>query len=245
MITARCDGANYGMTASAVSSLSLEPPQLLICVNRSNATHRAISASGPFAVNILDEAQAEVAATFASRVTDKFGAIGHGEGTLDLPVLPDALAVLECTLADKLIGGTHEVFVGQVRYARARGRRAADVLPRPARRAGLNCLPGHPRFDQILPRRHRQPASTLVATFVLESSGEPLGLIDHGLGWSRRQRIPDAVHFREALTQLLEQGVARDAADRQHERADAIEHDALAGPTSARRTTDCSIASTA
>lgn len=159
VITARCDGANYGMTASAVSSLSLEPPQLLICVNRSNSTHRAISASGAFAVNILDEAQAEVAATFASRVTDKFGAIGHGEGTLDLPVLPDALAVLECTLADKLIGGTHEVFVGQVRYARA-GRRAADVLPRPARRArraGLNCLPGHPRFDQILPRRPDSP----------------------------------------------------------------------------------------
>ena len=120
VITARCDGANYGMTASAVSSLSLDPPQLLICVNRSNATHRAISASGAFAVNILDEAQAEVAATFASRVADKFDAIGHGEGTLDLPVLPDALAVLECTLADKLIGGTHEVFVGHVRYARAR-----------------------------------------------------------------------------------------------------------------------------
>jgi 4-nitrophenol 2-monooxygenase / 4-nitrocatechol 4-monooxygenase, reductase component len=120
VVMARCDGANYGMTASAVSSLSLDPPLLLICVNRSNSTHKAISKSGAFAVNILDEAQTEVAATFATHGPSKFDGIGYGEGTLDLPVLPDALAVLECTLADKLVGGTHEVFVGQVRYARAR-----------------------------------------------------------------------------------------------------------------------------
>ena len=120
VVTARCDGANYGMTASAVSSLSLDPPLLLICVNRSNSTHMAISKSGSFAVNILDEAQAEVATTFARHAPDKFDAICHDEGTLDLPVLPDSLAVVECTLDDKLIGGTHEVFVGRVRYARAR-----------------------------------------------------------------------------------------------------------------------------
>jgi flavin reductase (DIM6/NTAB) family NADH-FMN oxidoreductase RutF len=119
VVTARCDGANYGMTASAVSSVSLEPPLLLICVNRSNSTHNAISKSGAFAVNILAEAQAELATTFANHGPNKFNAVGHDEGTLDLPVLCDALAVLECTLADKLVGGTHEVFVGKVRYARA------------------------------------------------------------------------------------------------------------------------------
>lgn len=120
IITARWDGANCGMTASAVSSLSLEPPMLLICVNRANATHAAITESGAFAVNVLDEAQAEVAATFASRSDDKFAGLAVIEGIMEQPMLSDALAVLECSVSEHFIGGTHEVFVGRVISARAR-----------------------------------------------------------------------------------------------------------------------------
>lgn len=120
IVTARSDGVDYGMTASAVSSLSLDPAMLLVCVNRSNATHAAITTSAAFAVNVLDEGQAEVAATFASRSSDKFGEVMVDEGILGQPVLSNALAVLECSVAEHFVGGTHEVFVGRVVSARAR-----------------------------------------------------------------------------------------------------------------------------
>jgi flavin reductase (DIM6/NTAB) family NADH-FMN oxidoreductase RutF len=55
VITARHEGVDYGMTASAVSSLSLEPPMLLVCVNKATVTRKAISGSGVFGVNILQE----------------------------------------------------------------------------------------------------------------------------------------------------------------------------------------------
>ena len=88
VLTTRGDDQDFGATASAVSSLSLEPPMLLVCLDQRSSTQEAIHATGRFAVNILDENQgAGVAERFASRRgTDKFAdlAVERGEGGVPL-----------------------------------------------------------------------------------------------------------------------------------------------------------------
>jgi 4-nitrophenol 2-monooxygenase / 4-nitrocatechol 4-monooxygenase, reductase component len=120
IITAR-DGAHVlGTTASAVSSLSLEPPMLLVCLNRTSQTGQAIARSGRFAVNILGEDQGDLATHFASKGADKFATLEVRAGQAGQPLLADALAQLECEVADTAVGGTHTVFLGEVRSAHAR-----------------------------------------------------------------------------------------------------------------------------
>jgi len=120
VITASCAGVDYGMTASAVTSLSLQPPMLLVCINRANATYRAVSRSRVFAVNILGEGQAELAGRFASSDADKFVDVEVLAGRLGAPLLADALATVECRVTEHFAGGTHEVFFGRVVVACAR-----------------------------------------------------------------------------------------------------------------------------
>src|SRR5712692_11685213 len=80
VITAVHHGESFGTTASAVSSLSLDPPMLLVCMNRQSTTGQAVHAERRFAVNILTEHQAEEAVRFASKGTDKFAGIPVSEG---------------------------------------------------------------------------------------------------------------------------------------------------------------------
>jgi 4-nitrophenol 2-monooxygenase / 4-nitrocatechol 4-monooxygenase, reductase component len=120
VITARHEGTDYGMTASAVSSLSLNPPMLLVCVNERNPTGAAISAAGAFAVNILAESQPELAERFGRPSHDKFSGLVRRYGRLGEPVLRDALAYLECRVQEEVTGGTHRVYLSRVEHAVAR-----------------------------------------------------------------------------------------------------------------------------
>lgn len=72
VITTQDRDERFGVTASAVSSLSLEPPMVLVCLNRKLRTCAAVGARGAFAVNVLDEHQGELATQFATRQPDKF-----------------------------------------------------------------------------------------------------------------------------------------------------------------------------
>src|SRR5262245_20731676 len=76
IITARADEVDYGLTVSAVTSLSLDPPMMIVCVNKTSRTLPAIRASGTFGVNILGEGQGALAQRFASNRDDKFGGVG-------------------------------------------------------------------------------------------------------------------------------------------------------------------------
>jgi flavin reductase (DIM6/NTAB) family NADH-FMN oxidoreductase RutF/DNA-binding GntR family transcriptional regulator len=120
VITALCDGEQYGTTASAVSSLSLEPPMLLICMNKQSATGQAIARSGRFAVNILSEDQPDAAMRFAKKGVDKFQGLRVSSGIGGTPLLDDALATCECRVAEEVTGGTHYVFLAEVDHASAR-----------------------------------------------------------------------------------------------------------------------------
>jgi 4-nitrophenol 2-monooxygenase / 4-nitrocatechol 4-monooxygenase, reductase component len=117
VVTTRHEGREHGMTASAVCSLSLEPPMLLVCASRRAPTQAAILAAGRFAVNILGEGQDAIATRFAGPREDKFAGVAHRIGRLGVPLLADALARIECEVAESVVGGTHRVFLGAVREA--------------------------------------------------------------------------------------------------------------------------------
>ncbi len=114
IITVNHKGIDYGITASAVSSLSLEPPMLLICVNQSTGTCHAISGEKSFAVNILTKSQKELGLQFARANTDKFSGVDFKYGELGNPILENTLAQLECRVVEEVTGGTHSVFLAEV-----------------------------------------------------------------------------------------------------------------------------------
>jgi flavin reductase (DIM6/NTAB) family NADH-FMN oxidoreductase RutF len=116
-----CSGSTpIGMTASAVSALSLNPLQVLVCVSNHLFTRTAIAEHGSFAVNILGEDSEHLARNFAASKPDKFSDVetfdGHG-----VPVLTDAIATLVCDVAEALPGGDHTIFVGDVRHFEHKG----------------------------------------------------------------------------------------------------------------------------
>ncbi len=120
VITTSHNGVPYGMTVSAVSSLSLDPPMLLVCLNASSATQEAVRAAGRFAVNILAEHQGNVAEQFARPGTgDKFAGLTMRDGRTGVPVLPGALATVECRVLEVVSGGTHRVFLAEAVHAEA------------------------------------------------------------------------------------------------------------------------------
>lgn len=119
IITAREQGTNYGLTASSVTSLTLEPPMLLVCLNKHTGTQAAISRTRLFAVNILDEGQADLAYTFARSQIDKFQGIEFSYGQYGEPLLSGVLAHIECRVVADVEAGTHRVFLAEVDWARA------------------------------------------------------------------------------------------------------------------------------
>lgn len=119
IITVRNNGIDFGITASAVSSVSVEPPMLLVCINKSTGTCHAISESKTFTVNIMTETQKDLALQFARANTDKFQNVDFSYGELGNPVLNQTLAYLECRVVEEVIGGTHSVFLAEVHTAHA------------------------------------------------------------------------------------------------------------------------------
>jgi flavin reductase (DIM6/NTAB) family NADH-FMN oxidoreductase RutF len=109
------DGEPVGTTASAVSSLSLQPPLVLVCLDRSSATLAALREHGAFAINVLTARQRALSAHFARRgAAVSWAGVAHRRGATHAPLLDGALAVLECALEHCLDGGDHEIVVGRL-----------------------------------------------------------------------------------------------------------------------------------
>jgi len=121
IVTAEAGGKRHGMTASSVTSLSMDPPMMLACINNAVPTADAVSTSGRYVVNVLGEAQGELARQFATASRDKFRGVALHTGTLGLPLLSDALAHIECEVVETVVGGTHAIFLGRVVSATAGG----------------------------------------------------------------------------------------------------------------------------
>jgi flavin reductase (DIM6/NTAB) family NADH-FMN oxidoreductase RutF len=120
VVTARdVDGRDHGMTVSAFCSVSLEPPQVLICVERTASMHAVLETIPQFAVNILASEQESVARRFAEQVDDRFDGIGYTRGVTGAVQLEGNLAFLECEVAARHPGGDHTIILGTVVAASA------------------------------------------------------------------------------------------------------------------------------
>ena len=119
IITTDGSSGRFGLTVSAVTSVSAEPPLLLCCINRKNAIAAAITENGCFAASLLSEEQVALAKIFAGRpdqgqMAYDFGAAQWYQGVADSPVLEFAAATFECRLDSWHDGGTHRIFIGNV-----------------------------------------------------------------------------------------------------------------------------------
>ena len=112
-----CDGPDgpAGLTTNAITSLSLEPPLLLVCFDNDSRTLPAVREAGCFAVNVLREGQEELARVFASKrvAREKFESVTHVVEH-GVPVLDGAIAWLACDLRELLPGGDHTIGIGEV-----------------------------------------------------------------------------------------------------------------------------------
>ena len=123
------DGQPVGTTANAVSSLSLDPPLVLVCFDRSSQTLEAVLAHGAFAVNVLGARQQHLSANFARRgLAAAWDGIRHRRGRTGSPRLEGVIATLECTVEHRLDGGDHEIIVGRVREVETSGDDAAPLV---------------------------------------------------------------------------------------------------------------------
>jgi flavin reductase (DIM6/NTAB) family NADH-FMN oxidoreductase RutF len=113
------EGKPYGLTATAFTSVSLQPPLVLVCVDKRSESHPHFHTSQIFAVNFLALGQEDLSRRFAVTGGDKFGDVIFHRGQTGAPVLPEALGHVECRIVDVFEAGDHPVFIGQVESADA------------------------------------------------------------------------------------------------------------------------------
>lgn len=114
------DGADQGMTVSAFCSLSLDPPLVLICVDRTASMYESLGEADGFIVNILAEKQESLARRFSGLDPNRFDGIGYSRGSNGIVVLDDVLGYVECKRIATHMGGDHCIYIGQVEVANAR-----------------------------------------------------------------------------------------------------------------------------
>jgi flavin reductase (DIM6/NTAB) family NADH-FMN oxidoreductase RutF len=114
VVTAQHEGARLGITVTAFCSLSLEPPLVLVCIGKRARMHPALEAGELFAVNFLAADQQYISQRFASPDPDPFRDIATKAGKLGTLQIDGSLAAIECRIVDRLPGGDHTIFVGQV-----------------------------------------------------------------------------------------------------------------------------------
>jgi 3-hydroxy-9,10-secoandrosta-1,3,5(10)-triene-9,17-dione monooxygenase reductase component len=121
VVTTRdASGQPLGLTVSAFSSVSLVPPLVLVCIDHRSEANRGLRESGRFAVSVLAEGQEEVSRRFAAPGSSKLEGFSFLDGRDGLPLVPGALAHLECRVRSLHDEGDHAVWVGEVRRATAR-----------------------------------------------------------------------------------------------------------------------------
>ena len=114
------EGRPRGLTANSFTSVSLDPPLVLICISRSAASFDAFATAAGFAVNILHEGQVALSALFASKASHKFQSVDHVRLFTGAPVLQDSLAWFDCSVHSRVDAGDHIVLIGRVEAFEAR-----------------------------------------------------------------------------------------------------------------------------
>ncbi|MCP1471738.1 flavin reductase (DIM6/NTAB) family NADH-FMN oxidoreductase RutF [Sphingobium sp. OAS761] len=120
IIAALGDDAPVGMAATSITSLTMDPPAILVCVNRSASIHAHLSAGCPISINLLSRHQREVSAAFGGAVARelRFGVGSWSRDHHDLPILEEAQANLSCTIDSLIPYGTHSIVIARVEAVR-------------------------------------------------------------------------------------------------------------------------------
>jgi flavin reductase (DIM6/NTAB) family NADH-FMN oxidoreductase RutF len=108
------DGAPAGLTVNSFTSVSLNPPLLLVCPHRMAASSAALVEASHFAINVLQTGQQPASIRFATRDEDRFGATPWSRGEAGAPILEESLGVFECRRYAVYDGGDHHILVGEV-----------------------------------------------------------------------------------------------------------------------------------
>jgi flavin reductase (DIM6/NTAB) family NADH-FMN oxidoreductase RutF len=111
------EGEPHGMTATAVCSVSLEPPLVMVCLSHDAATHTAVAQSGIFALNLLSASGETMARHFATQSGEKFAELSLESSETGAPVLEGALAYCDCSVVRSVSAGDHTIFIGRVMAA--------------------------------------------------------------------------------------------------------------------------------
>jgi flavin reductase len=116
VVTSRAGEKIHGMTVSAFSSVSLDPPLVLVCADKASNTHPVIAEGRVFAAHILAQGQEPLSHRFSSKAAEwrRFEGIEWKSGVTGAPILPDALAVLDCRVVAAYDVGDHVIYIGEV-----------------------------------------------------------------------------------------------------------------------------------
>jgi flavin reductase (DIM6/NTAB) family NADH-FMN oxidoreductase RutF len=109
------DGEPRGFTANSFTSVSLDPPLVLVCIGKNAHSHPVFSASKGFVINILSEAQKAASGTFASKAPDKFDSVQWHAGMTGNPVIDETVASFDCDMNQLVDAGDHSILIGRVR----------------------------------------------------------------------------------------------------------------------------------
>ena len=110
-------GVPHGMTASSFTSVSLNPPLILVCVGSGAKFLEVANSSEYFGVNILDETQRKLSERFAGSGYDRFDGVTWNPGATGVPLFPGVLASMECARFATFTAGDHEILIGKVLHA--------------------------------------------------------------------------------------------------------------------------------
>lgn len=108
------EGRPFGLTVNSFASVSLSPPLVLFCLATRSELNAPLRTTHLYGVSVLSEAQEQWSTRFATPGIDRFAGVEVVEGEHGLPLVPDALAWLECRVRDVHAGGDHSIYVGEV-----------------------------------------------------------------------------------------------------------------------------------
>lgn len=180
------DGEPLGFTANSFTSVSLDPPMVLVCLANTSQNYDALVNSEGFAVNILSEHQIEISNTFARPVDDRFAGVEWHKGPAGSPIIDGVSAWFDCKMHKTVDAGDHVILIGSVQ--------AFDSTTTP----GL----GYARGAYVTPSTTTDAMAqntNLVVSALIERNGEVL-LVDDGIGGVM---LPEAIVDQEGASTAL------------------------------------------
>jgi flavin reductase ActVB len=112
-------GGPHGLTVSSFTSVSLEPPLVSICLGHAVAVIDYFRAAKCFGINVLAVDQQPLSERFARKGADRFDGLDWERGEMGVPLIPGALAQIECAVRDRVTAGDHDIFIGEMLHAQA------------------------------------------------------------------------------------------------------------------------------